>query len=181
MKTLDVLRHTMRRKPGAHLSQDGIDLAKFVGEGTGEYDLIVTSPLPRAIETALVMGFEVNEIIEDLSDIPASIINEIRWPNSFQGVMQAVKEGGECASFAYKQAETWKRIADKIAASERALIITHGGIIELGAVASDPTANHFEWGGVVGYCEGVRLNYHEDGNVHLSLIRVPEKYRSVHN
>ena len=31
MRMLEVRRHTMRRKPGQHLSQEGIDLARLVG------------------------------------------------------------------------------------------------------------------------------------------------------
>jgi broad specificity phosphatase PhoE len=46
----------MRRKPGAHLSQDGIELARLVGETSGPFSLVVTSPIPRAIETAIAMG-----------------------------------------------------------------------------------------------------------------------------
>ena len=53
MRTLDIRRHTMRRKPGAHLSQDGIALARLIGENAGPYDLVVTSTIPRAVETAI--------------------------------------------------------------------------------------------------------------------------------
>ena len=33
MRYLEVRRHTMRTKPGEHLSQAGVDLARRVGEG----------------------------------------------------------------------------------------------------------------------------------------------------
>ena len=62
MRTLEVRRHTMRRKPGQRLSQDGIELARLVGDGSGHFDLVVSSDVPRAIETAIAMGYEVNEI-----------------------------------------------------------------------------------------------------------------------
>ena len=44
MRILEVRRHTMRRKPGQHLSQDGIELARMVGDQSGPFDLVVTIP-----------------------------------------------------------------------------------------------------------------------------------------
>ena len=71
MRTLYVRRHTMRRKPGQHVSQDGIDLARLVGAESGPFNLVVTSPVPRAVETAIAMGFEVDETDESLGRIPS--------------------------------------------------------------------------------------------------------------
>lgn len=181
MKMLDVLRHTMRRKPGAHLSQDGIALARLVGDVSVVYDRVFSSPLPRAIETALVMGFEVHEIIDGLSDISEEMTRGIAWPNSYSGVMQIIKSEGPCAEFAYKQAALWLEIAGKLSDSEHGLIITHGGVVELGAVASVPLLNHAEWGDAAGYCEGVRLHYEGSAVVNASVIRVPEANRLIHN
>tara|TARA_B100000315_G_C14265232_1_gene446099 strand:+ start:124 stop:297 length:174 start_codon:yes stop_codon:yes gene_type:complete len=44
MRTLEVRRHTMRRKPGQHLSQDGIELARVVGDQSDSFDLDITIP-----------------------------------------------------------------------------------------------------------------------------------------
>ena len=65
MKTLEVRRHTMRRKPGAHLSQDGIALARLVGGTAGPFSLVVTSTIPRAIETAIAMARDLPEEEQD--------------------------------------------------------------------------------------------------------------------
>jgi hypothetical protein len=51
----------MRRKPGAHLSREGIALAGLVA-GDTRYDLVVTSDIPHAIETAIAMGLEVDQL-----------------------------------------------------------------------------------------------------------------------
>ena len=50
----------MRTPPSEHLSREGVDLARRVGATLGSYDLVVTSDLPRAIETAIVMGYAVD-------------------------------------------------------------------------------------------------------------------------
>ena len=181
MKTLDILPHTMRRKLGAHLSQDGIALARLVGETAIAYDRVFSSPLPRAIETALVMGFEVHAIIDDLSDISEETTRGIAWPNSYSGVMQIIKSGGACAEYAYKQAALWKEIAEKLSDDEHGLIVTHGGVVELGAVASTPLLNHAEWGDAAGYCEGVRLDYKGGAVVNATILRVSEANRLIHN
>ena len=61
MRVVEHRRHTMRVKPGDRLSQAGVDLARRVGETMGRYDLVVTSPVARASETAIAMSFAVDE------------------------------------------------------------------------------------------------------------------------
>ena len=67
MRTLEVRRHTIRNLSSPHISQDGVDLARRVGQGLGKFDRVVTSTLPRAFETAIAMGYAVDEQIEQLS------------------------------------------------------------------------------------------------------------------
>ena len=91
MRTLEVRRHTMRRKPGQRLSQDGIELARLVGDGSGHFDLVVSSDVPRAIETAIAMGYEVNEIDPMLGQLPDDVFDSGVWPASFDKVEQEAK------------------------------------------------------------------------------------------
>ena len=67
MRYLEVRRHSKRVRPGQHLSQWGVLLARRVGDELGPFDRVVTSPLPRCIETAVAMGFAVDETIEALA------------------------------------------------------------------------------------------------------------------
>ena len=138
----------MRRKPGQHLSQDGIDLARLVGETSGPYSLVVTSPIPRAVETAIAMGFEVDETNELLALIPKEVQRSIDdWPSPFSVVSQAVGSGGPAAKFGAELAEVWRGIVERIPESTRALVVTHGGLVEVGAVAAVPDHPHEDWGG----------------------------------
>ena len=181
MRTLEVRRHTMRRKPGQHLSQDGIDLARLVGETSGPYSLVVTSPIPRAIETAIAMGFEVDETIESLAHIPKGVQRSIdEWPSPFSVVSQAVSSGGPAAKFGAALAGIWSSIVERIPESSQVLVITHGGLVEVGAVAALPDYPHAEWGGPIGYCEGVRLTFN-GGFTGCEVIRVPDEYHLVEN
>ena len=171
----------MRRKPGQHLSQDGIDLARLVGKSAGPFNLVVTSHIPRAIETAIAMGFEVDEIDKSLAHIPTEAIAGLAsWPASFSVVSSAVRAGGPAADFGTIVADTWRSIVERIPDSTRALIVTHGGLVEVGAVAAVPDYPHAEWGGPIGYCEGVRLTF--DGRfTSCEILRVPAEYHLVEN
>jgi hypothetical protein len=63
---LEVRRHSMTRKGatlgrGSQLSQEGVALARVVGECLGQFAYVVASASPRAIETAIAMGLAVDD------------------------------------------------------------------------------------------------------------------------
>ncbi len=171
----------MRRKPGQHLSQDGIDLARLVGESSGPFSLVATSHIPRAIETAIAMGFEVDEIDKTLAHIPTDVIAGMAsWPTPFSAVSRAVKAGGPAANYAAQMVDAWHSIVERIPDSTQALVVSHGGLIEVGAVAAVPDQPHDDWGGPIGYCEGVGLTF--DGRfTSCEVLRVPDEYHLVEN
>jgi broad specificity phosphatase PhoE len=180
MRTLDVRRHTMRRKPGPHLTQEGVDLARLVAENAGDYDFVATSTLPRAVETAIAMGFAADETIEEFGQLPDDVHREIGWPSPFALIARAVARGGAAARYAQAQAGVWRQIVDRVPDGGRALVIGHGLIVELGAIGSVPNADRGSWGDALGYCEGVRVTF--GGNdVRCEILRVPEEHRLVEN
>ena len=180
MRTLDIRRHTMRRKPGQHLSREGIALARLVAEGVQPYDLVVTSTVPRAVETAIAMGLEVDQCLDELGQLPDAVHEELGWPSSFARVAQAVSAGGPAARFAEEQARLWQKIATETPEGGRALIVSHGLFVELGTVGSLPNGDHASWGEAIGYCEGTRLFY-EGHECHGELLRLPPERRLVEN
>lgn len=178
MRTLDVLRHAMRRKPGKHLSQDGIDLARLVGATAGPYDRVVTSTLPRAIETAIAMGFEVTDTLAELAELPDAVLAEFGWPMPFSAIAATIAKDGRGAKFARKQAALWGGIVAQVADGQRALIVSHGLIIELGIIGCLPDADGAAWGGPIGFCEGITLSY--DGTfTHGEILLVPAQYQAT--
>jgi hypothetical protein len=73
MRWLEVRRHSATkrsREPGSHLSPEGVDLARRVGRSLGSFASVVTSASPRAIETALAMGYAV----DDTADLPSGYL-----------------------------------------------------------------------------------------------------------
>ena len=56
MSYLEVRRHSKRSRPEQHLNQWGVALARRVGGQIGPFDRVVTSPLPRCVETAVAIA-----------------------------------------------------------------------------------------------------------------------------
>ena len=180
MRILDIRRHTMRRKPGAHLSQDGIDLAHLIGQQAPAYALVVTSTIPRAIETAIAMGFEVHDTIEALGHLHDAVMDAIGWPKSFAQVSEGLAASTPAREFAQAQASLWRTIAERLPDGAHGLIVTHGLFIELGTPASLPAIAPESWGGPIGYCEGIRLTY-DNGCQHGEILRVPAQHQLIDN
>ena len=181
MRTLEVRRHAMRRKPGEHLSQDGVALARRVGSISGPFRLVVTSPIPRAFETAIAMGFAVDETLDTLGELSDDVFREVGWPVPFARIAQAVALGRHSRGFAEAQARLWRSIVERVPDAGQALIVTHGLFVELGAVASVPEADPAAWGDAIAYCEGVRLRFDGGAFRDCEVLRVPQEYRLIQN
>jgi len=174
MRYLEVRRHTMRAKPGPHVTQAGVDLARRVGEGLGPFQRVITSTLPRAFETAIAMGFAVDEQIESMSTYSDAVDAEMPAADSFESFAKAVKKGKAAADYAHSQAKLWHAIAKALPENGAALIISHGNIVELSAVAALPDVDHRQWGESVGYCEGIRAYFDGEAFVRAEILRVPQ-------
>jgi broad specificity phosphatase PhoE len=172
MKTIEIRRHTYRTKPGQHLSQQGVTLARRVGKGLGPFERVVTSTVPRAFETAIAMGFAVDEQVELMSSFGEDVEIEVPWPQPPARYAEALRTGGAAARYANQLAELYQRLANDLEDGCSALVINHGGVVEMGAVACLPDVDHAAWGPHFECCEGVRL-YWEDGKfVRAEILRV---------
>lgn len=172
MKTIEVRRHSMRSKPGPHLNQSGVTLARFVGQNLGPFDRVVTSTLPCAFETAIAMGFAVDEQVELMSTYGDEVEYEVPWPQSFAAYAKAVRQGGAAARYANQLASYYAGLADYLADGRAALVINHGGVLELGVTACLPNADYESWGEAADYCEGARLYWEAGKYVNAEILRV---------
>ncbi|HLF75783.1 MAG TPA: phosphoglycerate mutase family protein [Anaerolineales bacterium] len=174
MKTIEIRRHSIRAKPGDHLSQEGVRLARRVGEDLGPFDRVVTSTLPRAFETAIAMGFAVDEQNGLMSGYGRDVEREAPWPLSFAGYAEVVRDGGAAARYAHRLAAFHGKLAGSLGEGRAALVINHGGILELGVVACRPDADFASWGDAVDYCEGARLFWEAGKFVNAEVLRLAE-------
>jgi broad specificity phosphatase PhoE len=149
-----------------------VTLARLVGQNLGPFDRVITSTLPRAFETAIAMGFAVDEQNELMSTYGMDVEREAPWPLSCAGYAEVIRKGGAAARHASQLVAVYTKLANYLVDGRSALVVNHGGIVELGAVACLPDADHFAWGSHFECCEGVRL-FHEDGKfVNAEILRV---------
>lgn len=172
MKTIEIRRHSIRSKPGQHLSQQGVTLARLVGQNLGPFDRVVTSTLPRAFETAIAMGFAVDEQSELMSTYGDAVEMDAPWPLSLADYAKAIRKGGAASRYANQLADVYLQLVDYLADGRAALVINHGGIVEMGAVACLPNADHASWGAHFECCEGIRLFWEDGKFVSAEILRV---------
>ena len=181
MRWLEVRRHSLTKKDsargrGSHLSADGVALARLVGASLGPFGAVVTSASPRAIETAVAMGFAVDDTVE----LPSGyVLGEVdhhdqwRWPSPYRSYTELLGRGGGLAAVAEAHQRSWTRAVEAVPEGAAALVVGHGGGIEPGLVACLPDADHALWGMPLGHCDGARLGFDDDRFVSVQFHRAP--------
>jgi broad specificity phosphatase PhoE len=159
MRHVELRRHSMRHRPGKHLTQAGVTLARRVGETIGPFDRVITSRLPRAYQTAIAMGYAFDERNPDLNEMGDDVSAETDWPAGFADFARWARQSRTVARFAERQARLLTEIARLLPEGGRALVVGHGGVIELSAVGCLPDADFTSWGPECSYCEGVLLAF----------------------
>ena len=162
----------MRMPYGEHLSQQGVTLARLLGQNLGPFDRVLTSTKPRAFETAIAMGFAVDEQNELMSTYGSIVDAGAPWPMSPAGYAKVIRKGEATARYANELAELYRQLAEYLADGRAALVINHGGVVEMGAVACLPDADHASWGSHFEYCEGIRLFYEDGKWIDAEILRV---------
>lgn len=173
MRILEVRRHSIANEPGKHLSQEGIALAQSVGPIAGPFSRVVTSPVSRAVETAVAMGFPVDETWPVLADLTSDTFKKSGFPAPFDQLARSISQHHDVETFADTQAQAWRDIVSKVDDGDQALIIGHGCFIELGAIACLPHGSFSEWNGPIGNCEGFRFKFEDRGFVSAEVLRIP--------
>jgi broad specificity phosphatase PhoE len=182
MNYVEVFRHS-KRSGGKGLSEEGRELARRARTLlASHYDLCVSSPKERARETLEVFGFERYEVDEAFSAINP-------WEPFDAEVTKLAKERGiiplaacweipEALNYLRLQGETFlgavKRIARKLPEEGRALVISHGGILEAAALHGCARYELAEIGGEIGFCEGVVFKLDGDTLAGVGVKRLPK-------
>lgn len=169
MKILEVLRHSIRVKPGQNLSRVGVALARALGQNHPPVDACVTSPVPRAVQTAVAMGFAIDAEHPGLAEMAEAVAAEVAWDAGFPAFIAAVRRGGAAAALARAQAALYAEILRDVPEGGHALVVSHGGIVEAGAIGAVPDQDLSGFGGPLDCLEGVRLAW-EDGRFLVAEI-----------
>jgi broad specificity phosphatase PhoE len=179
MRTIEIRRHAYTKKgeqrgKGSHLSAEGVALARRIGARIGPFDWVLTSQVPRTLETALAMGFAVDEQLETLGDLPLEVWEEIghherwTWTDAFVHFARFVAQGGPAARMGQRQQQTWVQALAAVPEGGSVLIISHGRIIETGLVTCVPDGDFAAWGAPFQHGEGVQMTY---GEGHFSNVQ----------
>ena len=184
MRHLEVRRHSFTKKGedrgrGSHLSDEGVRLARRVGETIGPFSRVVASDVPRTLETALAMGFAVDEILPFGEGLDwHAVIDEIGWHalweinDPFAHVAQLLPSRPHTARLGRHYRDRWLEIAMALDDDEAALIISHGQLMEVAVVSCLPYADHSSWGPPFSHCEGVRLLVQNGAFTDVELLRI---------
>jgi broad specificity phosphatase PhoE len=168
MRWLEVRRHSLRKPGGgSQLSQAGVDLARRIGASMGPFEWVATSVSPRARETAIAMGFAVDQELVTLvdEDAPAAEFEASRWwetPQPFVALAQIVRAGGPALALGRAIVTLWRDLVIALPEGGSALVIGHSGQIEVALVTCFLEADHAAWGGPFACCEGARLSFDGD-------------------
>jgi broad specificity phosphatase PhoE len=172
MRMIEVRRHAYTKKgegrgKGSHLSAAGVALARKLGNSMGPFDRVLTSQVPRTLETALAMGFAVDDQLVALGEISPAAYAEIGhherwgWEQPFVRFAELVAQGGATAELGHAQRQTWVAALESVSATGRVLVISHGRILETGLVTCLPGGDFAAWGKPFQHGEGVRLGYEQ--------------------
>ena len=177
MPILEIRRHAERTDRGneqSALSPTGRGLAESLAKRSPTFALVLSSPLPRAKETAQTIagrldGIEPGFLPEMGGAIGDRIFGEMRTLADWAEVL---REREDARKFATEQLATWARVAMRVDEKDRVLAVSHGGIIELPAITLAHRLRTPLEGASFGYCEGVVVTYTKGAPTKIEIVRV---------
>jgi len=182
MKFVEAFRHS-KRGESTGLNEEGRELARRARPLLApRYDLCVSSPKERARETMEVFGFPSYDVDEAFTAVNP-------WEPFDEAVTKLAKEKGitplaacwfvpEALKYLRFQGETLlgaiHRIARKLPEGGRALVVTHGGILEAAALLGGPRYELDELGGEISFAEGVVFKFDGEKLTGVDVKRLVE-------
>lgn len=176
MSILDIRRHAERVNLADNqsaLSAAGRAMCERLARDAPKYTLVVASPLPRAKETAERIAGRLDGaepgLLPDLGGAAARMFGEMHTLADWARLM---RNDASARHFAEEQLPTWARIASRVGGRDRILAVSHGGIVDLPAIAIAARLGAKLDGASFGYGEGVRVTYTKGAPVKIEELRV---------
>jgi broad specificity phosphatase PhoE len=169
-KTIEIRRHAERHKPGDNLNARGVARARNASARDREFALVVTSPITRAVQTAVAMGHSVDEEDWTMATMGGSM-NDFPWDGSFAAMQEAIRTDPVAAAYATHQTAQLRYWLSRIAPGEALLVVNHGGIAEVGIIGLLGDGDAAPLGQGFDTCEGARLELEGDEVVSVRLLR----------
>jgi broad specificity phosphatase PhoE len=177
---LEVRRHSLlkpasTRGLGSQLSAEGVALARSIG-GEISFGHVRTSTSPRTIETAIAMGYAVDEAIEMPSGyVPGEVDHhdQWEWPQPYARYAELIRVPGALSRVATELALLWVGALRRVPDGGAALVVGHGGGIEPALVTCLPNADYASWGKPFRPCDGARLTHDGERFTSVEFLRAP--------
>jgi broad specificity phosphatase PhoE len=175
--TLEIRRHAERSDRGneeSALSPAGRAMADSLAQRNEKYALVLSSPLPRAKETAQRIAGRLDAIEAGLLPEMGGVIGDRIFGEmrTLADWAEVLREREDARAFAQEQLAAWKLIASRVGERERILAVSHGGIIELPALTLGQRLRARLDGSAFGYCEGVRVTYAKGEPTAIEAVRL---------
>ena len=177
MPILEIRRHAERTDRGneqSALSAAGRAMAQSLAKRSPNFALVLSSPLPRAKETAQTIAGRLDAVepgfLPEMGGVIGDrIFGEMRTLADWASLL---REREDARKFATEQLATWARVAMRVGDKDRVLAVSHGGIIELPAITLAQRLRVPLEGTSFGYCEGVVITYTKGAPSTLEVARV---------
>jgi broad specificity phosphatase PhoE len=174
---LEIRRHAERTDRGneqSALSAAGRALAESLAKRVGSFALVVSSPLPRAKESAQLIAGRVDAVEPGFLPEMGGVIGERIFGEmrNLADWAEVLRERDDARKFATEQLATWARVATRVGEKDRVLAVSHGGIIELPAITLAQRLRVPLEGASFGYCEGVVVTYANGAPTKIEVLRV---------
>lgn len=179
VKTLEVRRHSLTKKgavreSGSLLSAEGVRLARLLGETLPRFDYVLTGPDRRHVETAIAMGYAVDEVVGWSSGYVAGVVahhDQWRWNHPYERYAELLRESPELRDVADEHLGRWRHAVDQVPAGGAALVVSSGGSIEPVLVRALTGSDVAGWGSALHHLDGATLTFDGEACVAVTLHR----------
>ena len=175
MPILDIRRHAERQNRDdqqSALSTAGREMCERLAKSAPKYALVVSSPLPRAKETAQRIAGRLDSaeaaLLPDLGSYAAQLFGEMATLADWARLLHVHPDSRK---FADEQLPAWARIAARVGEKDRVLAVSHGGIVDLPAVLLMESLGIAIAGASFGYCDGLSVTYAKGKPTALAILR----------
>lgn len=139
------------------MSREGVRRARVLGETLPEMSWVAVGSQPRHLETAIAMGYAVDEQVAWPSGyVPGEVDHhdQWRWDQPFSHYATLLNRAGGLRAVADQHLVHWRRILARVPDGGDALVVSSGGSIEPVLVAAFPHEDHAQWGGALHQLQG---------------------------
>ena len=177
MPILEIRRHAERTDRGneqSALTPAGRAMAEQLAKRAPKFALVLSSPLPRAKETAQLIAGRLDATESGLLPEMGGVIGDRIFGEmrTLADWAEVLSEREDARQFAAEQLATWTRIASRVDDKDRVLAVSHGWIIELPAITLAKRLRARLDGPAFGYCEGVVITYAKGAPTKIEAVRL---------